>query len=71
MNVGHTFQCDPDHVRRFAYVETSKWTSREKAIARRSFDRALQQESDPVIQSTKAMAAKIRRAPELWELSAT
>jgi hypothetical protein len=45
-----------------------KWTSREKTIVRRSFDRALQQELDAAIQSTKEMAAKIRRGPELWEL---
>jgi Photoprotection regulator fluorescence recovery protein len=45
-----------------------KWSSTEKAIARRCFARALQQELDAAIQSTKEMAAKIRQASELWEL---
>jgi GTP-sensing pleiotropic transcriptional regulator CodY len=45
-----------------------KWTSTEKAIARRCFDRALRQELDAAIQSTKETAAKIRQASELWEL---
>ena len=45
-----------------------KWSSTEKAIARRCFDRALQQELDAAIQSTKEMAAKIRQASELREL---
>ena len=45
-----------------------KWSSTEKAIARRCFDRALQQELDAAIQSTKQKAAKIKQASELWEL---
>ena len=52
----------------YSTMRELKWSSREKAIARRSFDRALQQELDAAIQSTKEMAAKIRRGPELWEL---
>ena len=45
-----------------------KWSSTEKAIARRCFDRALRQELDAAIQSTKAMAAKLRQPSELWDL---
>jgi hypothetical protein len=45
-----------------------KWSSTERAIARRCFDRALRQELDATIQSTKAMAAKIRQPSELWDL---
>lgn len=52
----------------YSKMRNLKWSSTEKAIARRSFDRALQQELDAAIQSTKEMAAKIRRASELWEL---
>jgi hypothetical protein len=51
-----------------ARAEMLKWSSTEKAIARRCSDRALQQELDAAIQSTKEMAAKIRQASELWEL---
>ena len=52
----------------YAKMRDLKWSSTEKAIARRSFDRALHQELDAAIQSTKEMAAKIRQASELWEL---
>ena len=52
----------------YSTMRELKWSSTEKAIARRCFDRALQRELDAAIQSTKEMAAQIRRAPELWEL---
>ena len=52
----------------YSTMRNLKWSSTEKAIARKAFERALQQELDTVIQSTKQMAAKIRQASELWEL---
>src|ERR1700682_2206683 len=52
----------------YSTMRELKWSSTEKAIARRCFDRALRQELDAAIQSTKEMAAKIRQASELWEL---
>ena len=52
----------------YATMRNLKWSSTEKAIARKAFDRALQQELDAAIQSTKQMATKIRQASELWEL---
>jgi Photoprotection regulator fluorescence recovery protein len=52
----------------YATMRELKWSSTEKAIARRCFDRALQRELNEAIQSTKEMAAKIRHASELWEL---
>ena len=45
-----------------------KWSSTERAIARRCFDRALRQELDAAIQTAKQMAAKIQQSSELWEL---
>jgi hypothetical protein len=45
-----------------------KWSSTEKAIARKAFDRALKHELDTAIQSTKGIAAQIRQASALWEL---
>jgi len=45
-----------------------KWSPAEKAIARKAFDRALQQELEEVIRETKEMAAKIAEPSELWEL---
>jgi hypothetical protein len=52
----------------YATMRELKWSSTEKAIARRCFDRALQRELNEAIQSTKEVAAKIRHASELWEL---
>jgi Photoprotection regulator fluorescence recovery protein len=52
----------------YSTMRELKWSSKEKAIARRCFDRSLQQELDAAIQSTKEMAARIRQASELWEL---
>ena len=52
----------------YSKMRDLKWSSTEKAIARRSFERALHQELNAAIQSTKEMAAKIRQASELWEL---
>ena len=45
-----------------------KWSPKEKAIARRAFDRVLRQELDAALHTTKRMAAQIRQASELWEL---
>jgi hypothetical protein len=44
------------------------WSSTDEAIARRCFDRALGQELNAAIQSTKEMAAKIQQSSELCEL---
>jgi hypothetical protein len=52
----------------YSTMRNLKWSSTEKAIARKAFDQALQQELNGVIQSTKQMAARIRQASELWEL---
>src|SRR5260370_37993839 len=52
----------------YSTMRDLKWSSTAKAIARRCFDRALRQELDAAIQSTKETAAKIRQASELWEL---
>ena len=52
----------------YSTMRDLKWTAAEKAIARRAFDRVLQQELDAAIESTKRRAAKIREGSELWEL---
>ena len=52
----------------YSTMRQLKWSSTEKAIAQRCFDRALQRELDEAIQSVKEMAKKIRHASELWEL---
>ena len=52
----------------YSKMRQLKWSSTERAIARRCFERALRQELEAAIQSTKEMAAKIRQPSELWEL---
>jgi Photoprotection regulator fluorescence recovery protein len=52
----------------YSKLRQLKWSSTERAIARRCFERALRQELEAAIQSTKEMAAKIRQPSELWEL---
>lgn len=45
-----------------------RWSHAEKAVARRTFDRALQAEFEAVIREAKTMAAKIAEPSDLWEL---
>jgi hypothetical protein len=52
----------------YATMRGLKWSPQGKVIARRAFDRALQQELDAVIESTKRMAAKIGHVSEVWKL---
>ena len=44
------------------------WSPKEKAIARRTFDRALHRELEATIREAKQMAARIKEPDELWEL---
>jgi len=52
----------------YSKMRELKWSSTERAIARRAFDRVLQQELDAAIRATKEMAARIKQPHELWEL---
>ena len=52
----------------YSKMRELKWSSTERAIARRAFDRVLQQELDAAIRSTKEMAVRIKQPHELWEL---
>jgi len=45
-----------------------KWSSAEKAIARKAFDRALGRELEAVILEAKSKAAKIQEPSDLWDL---
>ena len=44
------------------------WSKSERAIARKAFDHALNQELQEVIQQAKQMAAEVKEPSELWEL---
>ena len=52
----------------YSTMRELKWSSTERVVARRCYERILQQELDAAIQSTKERAAKISQASELWEL---
>jgi hypothetical protein len=52
----------------YSKMRELKWSSTEKAIARRAFDRVLQRELNAAIRSTKEMAARITQAYDLREL---
>ena len=45
-----------------------RWSKSERAIARKAFDHALNQELQEVIQQAKQMAAEVKEPFELWEL---
>ena len=44
------------------------WSSAEKSVARRAFDRALQQEFDAVIAEARRRATAIHSISDVWEL---
>jgi len=45
-----------------------KWSTAERAVARRAFDLALRRELEAVVKETKDRAAKIEESTDLWEL---
>ena len=51
-----------------ALMRDLRWSPAEKAIARRVFDSALQQELEAVIREAKEMAAKIQQVSDVWDL---
>ncbi len=44
------------------------WSPKEKAVARKAFDRALQRELEAVTIEAKTRARKIQQPSDLWEL---
>lgn len=53
---------------RYADLHGPLWTRSEKAVARKAFDAALNQELQELIQETKRLANQIKQASDLWEL---
>ena len=49
-------------------MDQLRWSDAEKKIARRVFEKALQQELDEVIHEVKEMARDIKEPPDLWRL---
>lgn len=52
----------------YSKMRDLRWSPKEKASARRAFDRALHRELEATIQEAKQMAARIKEPDELWEL---
>ena len=52
----------------YSTMREMSWSPKEKAIARRAFDRALHRELEATIQEGKQMAERIKEPDELWEL---
>lgn len=49
-------------------IQNLKWSSTEKAVARKAFDLALQRELDAVVIEAKKRAEKIQEPSDLWDL---
>jgi len=52
----------------YSSMRDQKWSAKEKAIARKAFERALHQDLEAVIRQTKEIAGKIEQPFDLWEL---
>jgi hypothetical protein len=55
----------------YSKMRELKWSSTEKAIARRCFDLALQQELDAAIQSTKELQRRSEKRPNCGNRNTT
>jgi Photoprotection regulator fluorescence recovery protein len=58
----------PKFENHYTDMRNLNWSAEEKAIARKAFDRALQQELQEVIEKTKKLSAKITGPDDLWKL---
>ena len=52
----------------YSTMRMMHWSPKEKAIARRAFDLALQRELVATVQEAKQMAERIKEPSQLWEL---
>ena len=58
----------PESRNPYISMRERKWSAAEKAIARKAFERALQQDLEAVIREAKKMAEKIEQPSDMWEL---
>ena len=49
-------------------LRSLQWSAKEKAVARRAFDRALKLELDDVLREAKDRVSRIEEASGLWEM---
>ena len=58
----------PEAQNPYTLIRTLKWSDAEKAIARKAFERALQQDLEAITRQAKKMAGRIEQPSDLWEL---
>jgi hypothetical protein len=58
----------PEFKNHYTDMRSLNWSAAEKTIARKAFNRALQQELQSVIEKTKKLSAKITEPDDLWKL---
>jgi len=58
----------PEVPNTYTTIRSLKWSSAEKVIARKAFERALQQDLEEVMRQAKKMARRIEEPSDLWEL---
>jgi len=58
------------HTGTYSYgdIQNLKWSSTEKTVARKAFDRALQRELDEVMIEAKKRSEQIQQPSDLWDL---
>jgi hypothetical protein len=58
----------PEAQNLYAMIRSLKWSDTEKALARKAFEHALQQDLEATIQQAKKMAGRIEQPSDLWDL---
>ena len=48
-------------------IQNLKWSSAEKTVARKAFDRALQRELNEVMLEAKKIAEKVQKPSDMWD----
>jgi hypothetical protein len=58
----------PEAQNLYPLIRSLKWSDAEKVVARKAFERALQQDLEAIIRQAKKMAGRIEQPSDLWEL---
>jgi hypothetical protein len=58
----------PEAPNLYTMIRSLKWSGAEKAIARKAFEHALQQDLEAIIRQAKKMAGRIEQPSDLWNL---
>lgn len=58
----------PEFPNPYTTMRNQKWSSAEKAVARKAFEHALHKDLDAIIRQAKKMAGRIEQPSDLWKL---